>query len=207
MGIQKFDAIAAKFFQPIPMATPPSFGFYSDLAGNIAFAVGGVKQFAIGSGVGSARLIATGDRMPASATDGTDVTPVVTEAYLAEMHNSNPRTPTGVSILNGSAVAGNVQATLYDSAGAKISSTASTVQAGIAVYQRIPFATPVTPRLSNGTYYLLLQFNNTGARFRAHAFGDFGAGKLTGLVFGTPPVAPVLPTTFTASLGPIASLY
>lgn len=206
MGIQWFDAVAAKFFQPIPMANPPRFGMYCDASGAICFAVNGVKQFTIsGATTGSSRLVQTGNRAPASATDGTDVTPVVTEAYVCEIYVPHGRTPNGVSILNGSAVAGNVQASLYDSSGNKAAQTASTAQSGTGAYQRIPWA--AAPRLSNGTYYLVLQFNNTGARFRAHAFGDFGAGKLTGLTYGTPPVNPTLPSTFTASLGPVASLY
>ncbi len=57
-----------------------------------------------------------------------------------------------------------------------------------------------------GTYYVLVQFNNTGARFNTHTFGDFGASKKTGEVFGTfTTITP--PTTFTTAQGPYASLY
>jgi hypothetical protein len=43
-------------------------------------------------------------------------------------------------------------------------------------------------------------------KFRAHAVGDFGATKQTGQVYGTF-TAVTVPTTFTADVGPIASLY
>lgn len=204
--MQDFDAVQAKFFRPYGTDVP-DFGIYMASATEIGFAVGGVKQFGIGSGAGSARLVQTGNLAPTTATQGTDTTPVVTEVYCGEAHFATPRTVTGVSLLNGSAVAGNVWIGLYTAAGALVGSCAGAgvAQAGTAAYQRIPFTAPV--RVSNGTHYVAVAFNNVAARFRSHIFGDFGQGKLTGQVFGTAPVAPAFPTTFTPSLGPIASLY
>jgi len=153
----------------------------------------------------SARLIATGDVIPVVAATGTDTTPVVTETYIAELAvRAQGVKATGVSLLNGTLVAGNVKVYLYNAAGKVIASSASVAQAGAAAYQRIPFSSPI--KLVPGTYYIGLQMNNTGGRFRSHLFGDFGSSKKTGEVFGTgTTITP--PTTFTASLGPIASLY
>jgi hypothetical protein len=49
-----------------------------------------------------------------------------------------------VALLNGSAVAGNVTAILYDSNGGIVANSASTAQSGTAAYQQIPFATTYT---------------------------------------------------------------
>jgi hypothetical protein len=43
MGIQWFDALATKFLQLRPMATPPTSGFYIDTNGNAGYAKAGVK--------------------------------------------------------------------------------------------------------------------------------------------------------------------
>lgn len=74
-----------------------------------------------------------------------------------------------------------------------------------AAYQRIPFAAPWAA-VGPATYFILLQNNNTGNRFRTHAYGDFGASVKTGETYGTfTSVTP--PSTFTTAKGPIASLY
>ncbi len=202
------DAIGAKFFTPSNIGSAvPKLGMYLDASGSIAFAVGGVKQLAIGSAAGSARLISTGNEAATTTTQGNDTTPVVTEAYVAEVYTAHAKTVNGVAILNGSLVAGNVWVALYDANGVLVGSCAAAgvAQAGAAGYQNIPFTAPV--RIPNGSYYAVVAFNNVGARFRSHLLGVFGAGKWTGQVFGTAPVGQTVPTTFTANLGPVASLY
>ena len=91
-------------------------------------------------------------------------------------------------------------------AGAVVASTAAAgaTTAGADAYQRLPLTAPIT--LPRGTYYVCLQMNGTTDRYNAHAIGNFGAGKATSTVFGTAS-AITPPTTFTANLGPIASLY
>lgn len=152
----------------------------------------------------SPRNISTGNFVPTAATDGTDTTPAVTETYFAEIIVPLPVLVKGIAVLNGSLVAGNIILSIADAAGANLGATASTAQAGAAGYQKVDLVTPLA--LKPGTYYVLLQCNNVGARFRSLAVGTFGANKKTGETYGTfttitPPVA------FTASLGPIASLY
>ena len=142
-----------------------------------------------------------------SATMGTDTTPSVTETYIVEIPVIANATFTGISILNGTAVAGNIQMSMATSAGVPITAakTASTAAAGTAAFQQVPFATPWAAT-GPGKYFILLQCNNTGYRFRSHAVGNFGASKKTGETYGTfTTVTP--PTTFTANLGPIADLY
>lgn len=164
--------------------------------------VGAVDGLAV-----SPRTVHTGDVPAITATQGTDTTPVVTETYIAEIRVPATMDVSGIAILNGSAVAGNVTLALADSNGNQVSGavTASTAQAGTAGYQKIPFARAVKV-FGPATYYVQAQFDSTSARFRSHAVGVFGAGKLTSQTYGTLPGFTV-PTTFTASLGPVASLY
>jgi microcystin-dependent protein len=160
----------------------------------------------VGSGnTVSPRNMHTGAAPAHTSADGTDTTPSVTETYIAEVYIGAPTSVTGIALMNGSAVAGNVAVALANSVGAVLASSASTAQSGTDAYQRIPF-TAALSATGPGTYYVLVQCNNTGARFNTHTFGNFGASKKTGETFGTfTTVTP--PTTFTTALGPIASLY
>ena len=147
----------------------------------------------------------TGNQGPHSTTQGTDTTPVVTEEYVAEVFVPCNTRSTGFAVLNGSAVAGNMQISLYNSSGVVIATTASTAVAGIATLQSVPWATPVDLR-GPGEYYIGVQNNNTSNRLRTHAVGVFGASKKTGQTYGTF-TALTVPTTFTAGVGPVGSLY
>jgi hypothetical protein len=140
-----------------------------------------------------------------STAMGTDTTPVTTETYLARVFVPHNCTLTGVSILNGSAVAGNVTVGLADSKGNPMAASASTAQSGTAAFQKIPFAAPLNVK-GPAEYFVMAQFDSTSARFRSHALGNFKAGKLTGGTYGTV-AAFTPPTGFTASLGPIADVY
>lgn len=140
-----------------------------------------------------------------AATHGTDTTPVVTETYICEVFIPINTPLTGIAILNGTAAAGNVTVALADSAGNIVARSASTAASGTAAYQQIAFSAPFQAK-GPGRYFVVLQCNNTGMRFRSHALGNFRAGKLTGQTYGTlPNFTP--PTGFTASLGPVADVY
>lgn len=156
----------------------------------------------------SPRNIHSCGRAPPAATSGTDVTPAVTETYIVEVFVPSNMTITGVTILNGSAVAGNIGVALANSAGAVVASTAAAgvAASGTAAYQLVPFSATYAA-VGPATYYILLQNNNTGNRFRAQpAPGNCGASKKTGETFGTWTTV-TAPTTFTADVGPVASLY
>lgn len=140
-----------------------------------------------------------------AATEGTDTTPVVTEEYISEVFIPMNSLITGLSLLNGSLVAGNVIGILYDSNGAIVAQTASTAQAGAAGYQRIPLTAPYLAR-GPADYFIGFRFNNTGARFRSHVLGNFPTTRKTGQTFATL-TALTPPTTFTTNWGPIADTY
>ena len=154
----------------------------------------------------SPNLIHTGGMPARVSTDGTDQTPVITEVYIAQIYVPANCTVTGVSIFNGSAVSGNVKVGLADSTGAVVATSASTAQAGIDSYQRVPFTATYAAK-GPATYYVLVFVDNTTARLNAHTFGDFRAAKQTGQVYATGFTTITPPTTFTTALGTIASLY
>jgi hypothetical protein len=158
------------------------------------------------SDVSDFTVFPTGDCPATASTMGTDVTPTITITYLARVIIPVNALLTGIGVLNGSAVAGNLAVALYSAkTGAVIASSASTAQAGIAAYQKIPFTAPVTVK-GPGMYFIGLQCSSASARFRAHAVGVFTTGSKTGETFGTFTTLTV-PSGFTADVGPIASTY
>lgn len=158
-------------------------------------------------GLSAPKCFSTGNAGATSSTMGTDTTPSTTETYVARVFIPCNTTLTGVAILNGSAVAGNVTVALADSSGVPVSGakSASTAQSGTAALQQIPFASAVDVK-GPAEYFVMAQFDSTSARFRSHAVGNFKAGKLTSQTYGTI-AAFTPPTGFTASLGPVADTY
>lgn len=154
---------------------------------------------------GAVTAFSTGDAAAQTTTTGTDTTPAVTSTYAAAVFIPVNTTITGLSLLNGSAVAGNVTGILYDFNGVPVAATASTAQAGTAAYQKIPLATAYEA-IGPGLYFIGFQFNNTSARFRSHALGNFVTLAKTGETYGTATTL-TNPGTFTANVGPIASTY
>lgn len=156
----------------------------------------------------SPRLLHTGDIPARVSTDGTNATPSATETYIAEVFIPCNMTLTGVAVFNGATVGTDKHAVfLCDSAGTAVANTdtAGTTTSGADAYQRIAFTATYAAK-GPATYYVALQMNGTTDRYNAHPFGNFGASKGTGTTFGT--LASItVPTTFTADLGPIASLY
>ena len=75
---------------------------------------------------------------------------MITEEYVAEVFVPVNHQSTGLALLNGTAVAGNVTAILYDSNGAPIVQSASTAQSGTAAYQDFPFASTYNAVTSDG---------------------------------------------------------
>lgn len=147
----------------------------------------------------------TGNAAATTTTTGTDTTPSVTEEYVCEVYVPMNCQSTGISVLNGSAVAGNMQCALYDSLGNLVATTASTAASGTAAFQQVPWSA-VQNLKGPAKYFVGLQCNNTGARFRTHILGNFPTTKKTAQTYGTF-VALTVPTTFTTGVGPIADLY
>lgn len=147
----------------------------------------------------------TGGVGASSTTHGTDTTPSATEEYVAEVFVPVNTAATGVAVLNGSAVAGNMQCALYDANGLLVATTASTAASGIAAYQQVPF-TAVANLKGPAKYFVGVQNNNIANRLRTHALGNFGASKKTAQTYGTF-VTLTVPTTFTTGVGPVADIY
>lgn len=140
------------------------------------------------------------------AAFGTDTTPVVTETYICEVEVPHNATLTGLSVLNGSAVSGNIQVGLANSAGAVVASSASTTAgSGTNAYQQIPFSTTYAA-VGPAKYFALVQYSATTARYRTHVLGNFGANKKTSETYGTlTTVTP--PTTFATAGAIVADTY
>lgn len=139
-----------------------------------------------------------------AAADGTDVTPAVTEEFVAEVTLPAPALVTGFAVFNGSAVTDDMMVQLYSATGKRIVKSAAVTQAGTDALQRVPFSAPV--KLAAGTYYVGVQFDGTTSRINCHPIGNGGTVKKTSQTFGTF-VDFTPPTTFTASVGPMGALY
>ena len=154
----------------------------------------------------SPRLLHTGGLPARINTDGTNATPVNTEVYIGEVFVPANCTITGVAVFNGTDVTDNIKVGLADSAGAVVATSASTAGSGADAYQRVPFTGTYAAK-GPATYYVLSMYAASTSRYNAHTFGNFGASKQTGQVFATGFTTITPPTTFTADLANIASLY
>lgn len=144
----------------------------------------------------------------------TDLAIVVTELYVAEIWVPDTFEVTGVAPQFGSATEGLADGTgtkvmLFNADGTRLAISADTAVAAFTAdeYARIAFTAPIV--IGKGTYYVGVISGVNTNKIGAHAIGNFGAGKITGLVYGTnagfATITP--PTTFTAGLGPVAALY
>lgn len=150
----------------------------------------------------------SGQKAPDASTSGTNVTVATTSTYVAEVFVPANVTLTGVSVLNGTAVAGNINVGLANSSGTVVAQSATTTsQSGTTAYQQVPFSTTYTAK-GPAKYFVLVQSSNTSARFRAHPLGNFGTKVVTSETYGTfLTTASYSTTTFTADVGPIADVY
>lgn len=156
----------------------------------------------------SPRTIAIGGLVPAVSTDFTDTAPVITEVYFGEILVPCNMTVTGIALFNGSNVTGSVQVMLYNSAGTLVANSAGagTAGSGTDAYQLVPF-TAAASIVGPATYFIASAYSSATARYNAPPLGAFATGKATAQVFGTAPATITPPTTFTANLSNVASLY
>lgn len=170
---------------------------------------GGVA--AAGGFSATARNVHTGCKPASASTDGTNLSVVVTELYVAEVFIPANCTVTGVAVFWGDATEGNAKVMLFNSAGSRVAISASTDVSGYTADSygtNIAFSAPYAA-VGPATYYVGVIGDNSGNRINTHVLGAFGAGKITGLVYATEAgyASITVPTTFTTGLGPYASLY
>lgn len=146
----------------------------------------------------------------AFASMGTSAVHVAGTWYRSEIQVPHLAQWTGISVLNGATVGtDNLMVALYDSSGVLItnSAVAGALSAGANAFQSIAFLN--APLLTPGRYFVAVQCNGTTATTRrqaAVAGGNTMTASAAG-AFGTVPASFTPPTTFTADVGPIASLY
>lgn len=137
-----------------------------------------------------------------------DITPVSGTRYYAQVNLGAAALLTGVQFrIGATGGTNNALVELHNSTGALVATSAlAGVLVGTAnTYQRIAFTS--TYQAVAGTYYIALQLNGTTARIsglNAPSLPLF-TGSATG-VFGTS-AAITPPTTYTAGVGPVATLY
>lgn len=141
------------------------------------------------------------------------ITDVAGKLWFSAMEVDFNTIATGACILNGSTVGTDKWiVALYDNTGALVanSATAGTLTANASAYQCIAFTSPVAV-IGPGQYFLVLQGNGTTDTFKAYgahgAPDSYPTGTVTGGTFGTVPATIAITTTFTASVGPMMSLY
>jgi hypothetical protein len=159
----------------------------------------------------SPRTFHTGGMPARISTDGTNLSAVVTELYVCEVFVPATCTLTGVSVFWGDATEGNVKVMIFGTTGTRLAMSASTdisAHTADAYSTRIPFSATYAAT-GPATYYVGVICDNSAHRINTHVLGDFGAGKITSLVYATEAGYATItpPTTFTTGLGPIASLY
>ncbi len=157
----------------------------------------------------SPRNISTCNFSPASETVTaamTAQTPVATEVYIAEVTVPYNVAVTGVAVLNSATLSGNLKVGLANSAGAIVATSASTANAGSAVYQLVPF-TAVYNAVGPATYYVLTFYDNNTVRPNALTVGVCGTGVKTAQTYATGFTSITPPTAFVTAIGPVATLY
>lgn len=155
-------------------------------------------------------MVAVGNLIPAVSTDFTNSTPVITEVYIGEIFVPANMSVTGAAVFNGSASSGggNFKLGLANSAGAVVATTASTAGGTNDAYTRAAFTGGPFAITGPATYYILSIYDTaTAGFFNAPPVGNFGCAKQTGQVYATGFTTITAPTTFTANLCNIASLY
>jgi hypothetical protein len=159
----------------------------------------------------SPRSVHTGGAPAKISTEGTNLSAVVTELYVAEVFIPCNMTVTGVAVLWGDATEGNAKVMLFNSAGTRVAISATTDVSGFTAdsYGTNIAFTATYAAVGPATYYVGVICDSASNRINTHILGAFGAGKIGSLVYATEAgyASITVPTTFTTGLGPIASLY
>jgi parallel beta-helix repeat protein len=151
------------------------------------------------------------ETFPANAAKatGSEATAVVGTIYLCEVEVTESFLPSGVEILNAELTGGSVIVAIYDRYGTLLvsSTTAGTAASGKGTYQKVSFASTIG--LIPGRYFVALQANATTYKFRA--VPETSLRSATASVAGTfgtlsNPLSSI-PTTFTANVGPVATIF
>lgn len=152
-------------------------------------------------------------------TNGTAVG--ATTLYCTEVWLPTNKLLTGIGVLNGTTVTGNLRyVVLYDSTGIPIANSALAGQASVtaSIYENYPFVANTALGRAGATYFAVgpaqyfacLQDNAGGSTTVRMAITQVNDQILTkgqtGATFGTIPTLTV-PTTFTTAVGPYVYLY
>jgi len=192
---------------------------YSTNGVPLAAAVTGAERFAIdtqaANGINPQTAAMTLVQLAAAISflnNNTSLTPVAGSRYYTSVSvgatGSGNTTFTGISALIGAT--GGTDKFIYelhDSTGALVATTAlAGVTVGTAgTWQQIPFTAPVS--IAPGNYFIVVQNNGTTARIATYnaPTSPLLTGSATGTFGTSASITP--PTTYTAGVGPVATLY
>ena len=139
---------------------------------------------------------------------GTSAVHVAGSLYVSELYLPEPKTVTGVAVLNGAtASTDNLIGVLMTSTCAVVatSAIAGTLSANANTFQALDFVAPV--ELTPGRYFIGVQCDGTTATTRRIAANTYlNRASVTAGIFGTIAPGPA-PTTTAADAGPIGYLY
>lgn len=169
--------------------------------------IGGIANAKASLGAFTPRGIWVGGDGPASAAVYNDSTPVTTETYCSEIFVPLNCTITGIVVLNGSNVTGNMQVGLADAAGTVIAAanSAEVAGSGTDALQLIPFSSAYSA-VGPATYWIQVQYSSGTARNNTHVLGSHGVVVQTSQTFGA--LANLTPaTTFTTAVSNVCGLY
>ncbi len=157
------------------------------------------------------RICHTGGVSATQSTDGTNTDAIITVLYVAECFIAANCTVTGAAVLWGTNTNGNAKVMLFDSAGTRVAISATTdvsAYTGASYGTNIDFAATYAAK-GPATYYIGVINDDATNDIRTWPLGAFGTAAVTGLVYATATGYATItpPTTFTADVGPIASLY
>lgn len=207
------------------MTIPDTNGSASFVMTAASQTVGGAKAFSsaitpsagivTANGISSPRLCHTGGVPAILTTSGTNTANnTAGMMYLAEIFVPCNVSTTGAAVFNGTAVAGNCKYALFSVAangtsGTRVAVTTSTATAGTTAYQTVAWTGGPIAITGPATYFIGTIYDDTTHDLRGHVLGKFATGTVGSLTYATDSTFATLtvPTTFTADLGPIASLY
>jgi hypothetical protein len=128
--------------------------------------------------------------------------------FIADVTVGKLMISSGAAVLNGATVGTDSNYVyLYDYSGTLIASSASALTSGASAFQQRAWLQPTV--LPAGQYFLVYQTNGTTDTFQTIATATWVETLATTVsgTAGSPPANITVPTTFTASQGPIGYLY
>lgn len=145
---------ASRYVGAIASGSAPASGGPYNVGDWIVNQAGGISVCTVAGSVGTWVALAASNTTsfapPNFGVSSASTAVIANQLYLATVHIPAPGTITGIALLNGGTAAGSVTVALFSSSGGtQLGVSASTVQAGTSITQRVPFTSPATTATGN----------------------------------------------------------